>query len=314
MQTWEAVYDVEPGTTVVIDQMGGAVTVTGWDRPQVQVKATWSEGTIDDRLMVSRTDGRLSLAVQPWRTGLLGFLRSDSQLDLELQIPTGARCEVDCGSGTVLVQGTKGPVAVDCGSGNVTVWQVAGELDVETGSGRIEVQDVAGVARLEAGSGSISARRLAQGVQGETGSGSITVADVAGEVDLETGSGSISLCRVVAPAVRLETGSGSLRAEALDTRRLSVETGSGSVTLALLRVHPDGEYEVTTGSGRVAVALPTEADLQVDLNTSSRVDWSGLAVRELRRDDHRVVGQLNGGGPRLAVDCNGPVSLQPLTD
>lgn len=329
MQTWEQTYEFTTGGALEIEQIDGAIRIVGWEKPQVQVRASWpGEGRIEDRLDIEATAGRINLRVKPYRTGFLG-LRQDSLLDLEIFAPVGIRCEVDSGSGPVTVEDTMGPAEIDTGSGRVVVSGIAkaaidtgsgsvqarvinGPATIETGSGRIDLEAVSGPAALETGSGSIAARRIGQGLRAETASGSIAVADVAGRLDLESGSGSIAISRVVSDHMQVETGSGSVRMQALDVGQLQVETGSGSVEVELVRIRPEGGYRVETGSGRVLLALPPDAGLRLELETHGRVNYGGLPVQVLRQEDEQISAILNGGGPRLSVETgSGTITLKP---
>lgn len=296
MQTWVQKYEVTGPVAIEVDQMDGAVRIVGWEENAVEVNASWSgEGSIEDRLDYDVTANRIRLKVKPYRPGFLGLLNQDSLLDLELFVPIGSQCAVESGSGPVTAEGTHGPV------------------HIETGSGRIDLESVAGPVQLETTSGSITARRIAQGLIADTASGSIAVVDVEGRVHLESGSGSIAVSRIVSHEMSVETGSGSIRLQALDVKRLFAETGSGTVETELTRIHPDGSYQVETGSGRISVAIPADAGINLELETHGRVDYGGLPVRVVRREGDEVTAVVGPGGPRLAIETgSGSVSLKAL--
>lgn len=319
MNRWEHVYEFSGPGHLEVDQRAGALRVVGWEKSAVQVKATWAgEGSIEDRLEVDAQPNLLSLAVKSYRTGFLGLV-TDDQLDLEIFVPRGTICNLESGSGPVTVESTRSHVMidagsgrvvvsdvtelnVDAGSGSVQVFQVAGPVSVDAGSGRIELETALGPVALEAGSGSISTRRIGQGLRAETASGSVTVAEVEGGCYLETSSGSIQVSRIVSPEMHMETGSGSIRAEALDVKGLFVESGSGGVDVELVRIHPDGEYQIETGSGRVGVAVPATAGFNLEIESNGGVDFGGLPVQILRREDSEISAVVGAGGPGLSIE------------
>ncbi|MFZ5815739.1 MAG: DUF4097 family beta strand repeat-containing protein [Bacillota bacterium] len=331
MQSWQQRYAVSGPCSVKVEQMDGAVRITGSEEPAVTVKATWpGEGRIEDRLEVAVGTNGIRLMVKPYRAGILGLFNRDTLLDLELTVPVGSRVEIQSGSGPVAVERTAGPVELECGSGRVTLVgvgraqiesgsgsvqlrEVNGPVTAETGSGRIDLEAALGPVRLQTGSGSVAVRRVGRGLEVETASGSIAAADVEGGVKLESGSGSIVASRIVADDLDVETGSGSVRMQALDVRSLSVETGSGGVELELLRVHPHGDLKVETGSGRVALTLPPDAGLNLEMETHGRVDFGGLPVRVLRQEDEEIRAVMGAGGPTFVIETgSGSVSLRPL--
>jgi hypothetical protein len=275
MQRWEQAYEFTGPGRLDVEQGEGDLRIVGWEKPVVQVKASWSgEGPVEDRLDVEVGPNYLGLAVKPYRSGFLGLL-SDSRVDLEIFVPVGTACDLESGSGPVTVASTRGPVTIDGGSGSVQVRQVAGPVRVETGSGHIDLETAAG------------------------------------PVSLEAGSGSIHVSRVASPEMHIETGSGSVRAQALDVKHLFVETGSGSVAVELGRIHPDGRYQVETGSGRVQVAVPEGAGFHLEIDSHGGVDFGGLPVQIVRREDDEISAIVGEGGPQVAIETgSGSITLR----
>lgn len=77
-----------------------------------------------------------------------------------------------------------------------------------------------------------------------TGAGSITLLDIQGALDISTGAGTVLVKNAKGPA-RIETGAGTIDYEGL----------------------PTGESQMHTGAGTISIALPREANLQIDLHT-----------------------------------------------
>lgn len=330
---WEQSYPFEGPVTIAIDQREGAIRITGWNQPFVQVKAAWPNGgTIEERLDIDLTESGIRLTAKADRTGFLGLFQDGGRIDLELAVPFGARCEIDASSGPVTIAETHGPVEidgssgpvevsgaaslhVDAGSGRVQVRTIAGPVEVSTGSGRIEVEGALGPVTLDAGSGAIAARRIGNGLTAHTSSGGITLVDVVGDVSLEAGSGSIKASRVYGSSLSAETGSGSVQLEALDVHELEVETGSGSLRVELARIHSDGSFELCTGSGRVTVAVPPHADLNLELESNGRFSYGDLPVQIIHREDEEISARLGQGGPTLRIEANsGAINLTPYLE
>jgi len=143
-----------------------------------------------------------------------------------------------------------------------------------------------------------------------SGSGPVVVTGTLAPVELETGGGSVMLEDV--GAVTLETGSGDVLIRRVDGP-VEVETGSGRVEVELVRVRSGAAYRIETGSGGVTVAIPTNADLSIDLEAGSgSIDSGGLALTRVHRDDHELEAQLGRGGARLSVETgSGGISLRP---
>lgn len=332
MNQWEQTYPLSPSGELRVEQRVGKVQVTGWDQPNARVAATSEDGDdLTERLEVE-SDGRLlQVKIDPQAT-FFGLFRRSKKVDLEIMVPYGVRCNVDSGSGPVKVAGTKGPLSVDTGSGVITVAEVRhadlntgsgnvvacnvdGDLKVDTGSGTVTVERVRGSVEAETGSGGVTVRVVAGDVDVETGSGGVVMEDIMGAVEIETGSGGVQARRIRGPELQAETGGGSLVLEALDVGRLQANTGSGSIKAVLNIVHPNGDYALETGSGRVTVAVPKNADLTFDVEIhSGRIEHRGLDLKVARSDRDTLQAVMNRGTARLSIEGGNGVLIQPCQD
>lgn len=140
--------------------------------------------------------------------------------------------------------------------GDIAVTGTTGTTRVTTGSGDVRVQD-SGVLRVGSGSGDITVRSCTEGSV-TTGSGDVRLEECTGPGELELRSGS---------------GDVEVRSGAAGT---SVVTGSGDIALDLRT----GSATLRTGTGDVAVRVPREVPVWLDLHTglgdvSRRVDPVG---------------------------------------
>jgi hypothetical protein len=83
-----------------------------------------------------------------------------------------------------------------------------------------------------------------------TGAGEVTLTGIQRTLDVSTGAGTVRVRDAQGPA-RIETGAGTIDYDGL----------------------PTGESRMHTGAGSISIALPREANLQIDLNTGlGRID------------------------------------------
>jgi hypothetical protein len=111
----------------------------------------------------------------------------------------------------------------------------------------------------------------------ETGAGDIVVRGLTGEVRVETGSGDIGLADLDAPRLTVETGSGDVTGHDLRCLEFRGEAGSGDLALELdLRPR---SVSWSSGSGCVALAVPTgRYDLDVEAGSGD------VVLEGVRRD------------------------------
>ena len=144
-------------------------------------------------------------------------LRRYISVSYEITAPVQTRLRSRTGSGSLTVEGLRGPVDANTGSGSVTVTGVGDELRAHTGSGSVRIeQAAAGPLEARTGSGSVNVRLAAASgfdLHADTGSGSVHVAHpmtVRGTVGGRDIQGKV---RGGGPLVDVRTGSGSVRIE-----------------------------------------------------------------------------------------------------
>jgi DUF4097 and DUF4098 domain-containing protein YvlB len=157
-----------------------------------------------------------------------------------------------------------------------------------SGSGSLEIDAVQGPVEAETGSGSIRIGRIPRTVTASTGSGSIEVLGAGDGLDAQTGSGSIT-ARDVNGAMRARSGSGSIRIQGTPTRPWSADTGSGRIAL-MVPTTAAFELDVETGSGSISTSHPIETR-------------GSVSKRHVR-------GRVRGGGPVVHVSTgSGSIEL-----
>ncbi|HUJ51406.1 MAG TPA: DUF4097 family beta strand repeat-containing protein [Bryobacteraceae bacterium] len=171
----------------------------------------------------------------------------------DLTVPAETKLRSSTGSGSVVVDGIRGPVNAETGSGTVNISKVADEVRAQTGSGRMEFDSVESNVDAHTGSGSIHGSGIKGRIVAHTGSGHIELEQTgAGDVEAHTGSGGVT---VATPGqagfeLRAHTGSGSITVDRPMTIRgtiskhdLQAKVGGGGNAIVNL----------STGSGSIRV-------------------------------------------------------------
>jgi DUF4097 and DUF4098 domain-containing protein YvlB len=218
---------------VVISNVSGSVDVRGWDRNEVQVTGRLGEDI--ERLDVETSGGRTVIKVI-----LPRGRNSDSDADLDIQVPRGSRVEASVVSAGLSSRGVLGQQRLKSVSGEITADIAGDDSELRTVSGDLTIRGNGKPLRLRA----------------STVSGNIDLTNAAGSVDVVTVSGSSRLDLIEASDVRGRTTSGEFELRARLTRdgRVDVEGVSGDITLRVSA--PNGfSTEIESFSGDIEGCL-----------------------------------------------------------
>lgn len=226
-------HDAAPTAHVSVSNIKGSVTITAWDRNEVQVTGQLGDGA--KPLEITGDNRDLSIKVEA--QGKAGWLNwgSDNAMSgstLELRVPKGASLDVDVVSATLGIDGIDG--------------------------GKIDVNSVSGRARINARTPSLDV---------ESVSGSIELAGHAERANLQTVSGDI-LAPTLGSEAELQTVSGRIQATGGPWQKLSISAVSGDVQLNG-GVAPDGSITIDNMSGDVQMQLPAALSATIHASTFS---------------------------------------------
>lgn len=212
-------WNVAADARIAVENVRGSVTITGWDKPQVELRGNLGAGS---KLVVSGDSGHLGLKVDGEDGGWHGKhgRGPEDDSDLMLHVPRGAALEVQVVSADANV--------TDMAGKSIEVHGVSGTLGVRSAAAEVDIENVSGDVSFAAPQANPNGRAHLQTV-----SGNINAKSLGGRVKLETVSGDIGL--EDAPVQELETGtvSGDVRLHVTPTvhARVHLESMSGDVRL-----------------------------------------------------------------------------------
>jgi DUF4097 and DUF4098 domain-containing protein YvlB len=221
----------DPKGEVEIVNVAGSVRVTGWNRPEVEVR-----GEIDDRAE------RLEFTTEGSRTIVRVVLprnRGDSGgTDLVVRIPEMSSLTVNTVSADQEIDGVKGAQRLQAVSGLIHT-EVAGE--------DFQAKTISGDILVSGGSGGKPAVYSVTTVSGD-----LTLSKINGEVEVETVSGDMTIeaGELTRARVRTTNGDMELSTKLAKGGRFDAETINGDVTLKLLGT-VDAEFDIHTFNGEI---------------------------------------------------------------
>jgi hypothetical protein len=240
-KSFERQVPAEARGAVDISNVSGTIQVTGWDRPEVSIRAELGEGV--ERVEVDSDHGRTHIkVVLPQHSGRGG------DADLRVQVPKDSELTVSAVSADVTTTGVRGVQRLDAVSGNITAELAGSDLELKTVSGDVKLKGHGQPARLHVSSVS----------------GNVRVEHGAGDLEAGTVSGSLVVSLDSARSVRARSTSGDVHFEGTLTRGADFDAASVSGDLKV-RASAEGgyAYEISTFSGNISNcfnATPSEHD------------------------------------------------------
>ena len=130
-------------------------------------------------------------------------------------------------------------------------------------------------------------------------------------VDVSNTNGTISV-KDITGAFELDTTNGKIECERC-SGSMDASTTNGSIDAELVRVAKGQPLRFETTNGRISIALPKDAAMDVDAGTTNGSISSDLPITTQEKDRNTLRGTINGGGTRLrARTTNGGISITTM--
>jgi DUF4097 and DUF4098 domain-containing protein YvlB len=256
-----------PQGKVEISNTSGSVTITGWNRNEVEVTGEVGEGSEGLEFTSSGGITRIKV-VLPKKSGNV----DDS--DLDIRVPAGSSLAVNTISADINVEGVTGAQRLQSVSADIGTAAGSEDVECKTVSGDISV----------VGSGRRGLLTIT------TVSGDANVLRGAGEVNANTVSGNVNLDLGDTSRSRLRSTSGdlNLRGKLIGEARLDVESISGDVRVDLTGPIA-AEFDVSTFNGEISNCFGPKAS-----RTDEYVPGRELRFREGNGSGRVRIKTLNG--------------------
>jgi DUF4097 and DUF4098 domain-containing protein YvlB len=256
-----------------VSNVKGSVSVTVWDKPEVDITGTLGKGS--KGLRIDGGGERLRIKVEAESSGWFGG-NSMGDTRLVLKLPRQASLQVEVVSAGVDVDGLAGK--------SLKVEGVSGKLKLTGGASEIRISSVSGDVTLDA---------PGKETHIETVSGDVQAHGMIGEFKVETVSG------------RIHVDAGSLR-------RLDAGTVSGDIEIRSVP-DKSARYEVGSMSGDVLLFLPVSLSARIEAETFSGTLKSMFGTVKRKEFEHgtSLETTVGAGDGRISVQSfSGDVELR----
>ena len=264
---------MSPEGRVSVTNIAGKVTAKGWDRSEVSLTGTMSEGI--ERLEFESNGRNVTIEViykgRGDRDHGWNWDNRGKNAQLELLMPLRADLEIETTSADIKIENHVGPQDIKSVSGDIEIALGEIEANVRSISGSIDARgrDVTIEAQLESVSGDVELVGFRGDLEAETVSGDIEVRKaniVDGEFESVSGDIDLRLKLASNGGLEIETVSGdvSLEFDGPVDARMKVDSHSGDIddffgaeAQRTSKHGPGRRLRATAGSGNAAVNIST---------------------------------------------------------
>ena len=164
-------FPVSGTANVNVGTFDGAITVHGWDKPEVMYSAT-KRGSDEQEVK------GVHIATEQQASSISIIAESeegDSSASLDVFVPRNANVHLSSGDGRLTLQGVAGELTLRTGDGSIDVADSQGQLKVNTGDGHIRISNFDGQTDARTGDGAIMLDGRFTNLTARTGDGSISL-------------------------------------------------------------------------------------------------------------------------------------------
>jgi DUF4097 and DUF4098 domain-containing protein YvlB len=274
-KTLDRTFDVSAGGLLTVDADGANISVAGGDgnKVAVHISARGTDKDLEDLNLSAEasSDGIRVEAKRPNRHGgWFNWGNSRLEARIEVRVPRSYRVEARTSGGDVQLEEVSGPSSMRTSGGNITARDVKGAFEGHTSGGNVHIESMEGPVNVHTSGGNVSVMKIKGDVEANTSGGDVRVAGVDGKINAGTSGGSVR-CELTGP-----------------NRGITATTSGGSVWLTLPK-DITGTLDAASSGGHIDSDFPI-----------STTRWS----------EHRLNGQINGGGNEIYVrSAGGSITL-----
>jgi hypothetical protein len=269
-KTLDRTFDVSAGGLLTVDADGADISVMGSDvnKVIVHIDARGTDKDLEDLTLSAEPSGdgiRVQAKHPNHRGGWFNWGNSHLDAQIEVRVPRGYRVEARTSGGEMQLDDVSGPSTLRTSGGNITARNVKGAFEGHTSGGNVHVESMEGPVNVHTSGGNVSVARIKGDVDADTSGGDVRVAGVDGRI-------------------KAGTSGGSVRCELMGANR---------------------GVSATTSGGSVWLTLPKDITGTLDAASSGGHIDSDFPISTTRWSEHRLSGQINGGGNEIYVRSSG---------
>ncbi len=226
---------VGPQDRVNISNIAGTVSITTWDRREIDVQGELGSGVdcVEVRQETGNVDVKVIVKDGDWWNGQS---IKDTEARLQIRMPADVQLDVNTVSGSITVGGVRGRMRLKSVSGDIRSSILGTDLDAKTVSGDVQ----------------LTGNNAQANVRASSVSGDVDLIQVGGDVEARSTSGDVDIDSKGASDLRAHTVSGDIEVRGVlaSAADLDLQSVSGRVKVAAQA--PAGfRYDVSSFSGSI---------------------------------------------------------------
>ena len=226
---------VGPQDRINVSNITGSVSITTWDRREIDVQAELGSGVerVDVRQETGNVDIKVIVKDGDWWNGQS---QRDTEARLQIRMPADVQLDVNTVSADVTVSGVRGRMRLKSVSGDIRSSILGTDLDAKTVSGDVQ----------------LTGSNPQANVRASSVSGDVDLIQIGGDVEARSTSGDVDIDSKGASDLRAHTVSGDIEVRGVlaSAADLDLQSVSGRVKVAAQA--PAGfRYDVSSFSGSI---------------------------------------------------------------
>ncbi len=272
VQQTDTVIALDGATGLDIENSGGRIFVTTWDRPEIRIQADHSRRSVIE--IRRRRSGVISVEAESNLRG--GFA---SIVDFDLTVPASLNLSFEGWSTDITVEGSSGEIDVETFQGDITIVGGRGSVTAETVSGEI---------RIDGADGVIEANSVAEDIR---------ISNSSGEVYVETVGGSIIMEGMSATVVEAGSVGGrvSFDGTIVDGGEYFFGSHGGTVTITIPEAS-NASVSVASIQGNISSDFPGTPDLERGARNRFTIGNGGANIEVETFGGRILLRRQNGDG------------------
>jgi DUF4097 and DUF4098 domain-containing protein YvlB len=317
----DKVFEVESGGLLDIKDISGDVTVTSWERNQVEVKVTIKINVFTEneaKEILKRFKDNFEKEGNTVRIRGMSE-RNWIQSRYSITVPRKFNLDIQTRGGDISIGMITGDVTCSTSGGDIDLRTVSGKVKVNTSGGDLNFSEITGAIDANTSGGDVNLKNISDGdCNINTSGGSISLDHAESNVTLKTSGGDITV-RSIKGELGLYTSGGDIDVIECSGSRATMKTSGGDISLIDLKckveAHTSGGDISGNGFDLPLSVYTSGGDIELsDLNTGITGKTSGGDINvKITLEDfskpHGVELETSGGDITLIIPEKMPASI-----
>ena len=133
----EKTFQIQPGKNLKVDASSGGVSITSWDKNEVNIKIFGNEKTKDKMEFKFKNDDDEVKVIAKRKHWLTDWFSNGIKLRIEITVPKNFNTKVETSGGGINIQDISGNINLSTSGGGIKFKDVSGKFNVSTSGGGI---------------------------------------------------------------------------------------------------------------------------------------------------------------------------------